>query len=46
MKIALHKGLMLRVTGDTLAFSPPLIAEKHDIDKIFEIVQTVLKELD
>ena len=46
MKIAWHKGLMLRVTGDTLAFSPPLIAEKHDIDKIFEIVQSVLKELD
>jgi adenosylmethionine-8-amino-7-oxononanoate aminotransferase len=37
---------MLRVTGDTLAFSPPLIAENHDIDKIFEIVQSVLKELD
>jgi beta-alanine--pyruvate transaminase len=46
MKNAWHKGLMLRVTGDTLAFSPPLIAEKHDIDKIFEIVQSVLKELD
>ena len=46
MKSAWHKGLMLRVTGDTLAFSPPLIAEKHDIDKIFEIVQSVLKELD
>ena len=46
MKKAWHKGLMLRVTGDTLAFSPPLIAEKHDIDKIFEIVQSVLKDLD
>ena len=46
MKKAWHKGLMLRVTGDTLAFSPPLIAENHDIDKIFEIVQSVLKELD
>ena len=46
MKSAWHKGLMLRVTGDTLAFSPPLVAEKHDIDKIFEIVQSVLKELD
>ena len=46
MKKAWHKGLMLRVTGDSLAFSPPLIAENHDIDKIFEIVQSVLKELD
>ena len=46
MKKSWHKGLMLRVTADTLAFSPPLIAEKHDIDKIFEIVQSVLKELD
>ena len=46
MKKAWHKGLMLRVTGDTLAFSPPLIAEDHDIDKIFEIVSDVLRELD
>jgi len=46
MKKAWHKGLMLRVTADTLAFSPPLIAENQDIDKIFEIVQEVLKELD
>ena len=46
MKKSWHKGLMLSVTADTLAFSPPLIAEKHDIDKIFEIVQSVLKELD
>ena len=46
MKKAWLKGLMLRVTGDTLAFSPPLIAENHDIDKIFEIVSEVLRELD
>ena len=46
MKKAWHKGLMLRVTGDTLAFSPPLIAENHDIDKIFEIVSEVIRELD
>ena len=46
MKKAWHKGLMLRVTGDTLAFSPPLIVEDHDIDKIFEIVSDVLRELD
>ena len=27
---------MVRVSGDTIAFSPPLIAEEAHIDEIFE----------
>ena len=33
-------------TADTLAFSPPLIVEKQQIDQIFETVGRVLKTLD
>ena len=39
-------GVLIRYTGDTLAFSPPLIVEKAQIDRIFETVRTVLKTLD
>jgi beta-alanine--pyruvate transaminase len=35
----------VRFTGDILAFSPPLIVEKKQIDQLFEIVGTVLKEI-
>ncbi len=31
-----HDGLMVRVTGDTLAMSPPLIVEKTQIDTLVE----------
>ena len=38
-------GLLVRATGDTLAFSPPLILEKAHIDemagRIGELIQTV-----
>jgi len=36
-------GVMIRSTGDTLAFSPPLILEKKHIDQIFETAASVLK---
>ena len=29
------KDVMFRVSGDTLAFSPPLIAEKSHVDEMF-----------
>lgn len=32
-------GVIVRTTGDTLAFSPPLIFEKEHIDKTFETVR-------
>lgn len=40
-----EKDLMVRVSGDTLAFSPPLIASKADIDEIFGKVGEALDAL-
>jgi beta-alanine--pyruvate transaminase len=42
---AFEKGLLLRVTGDIIAMSPPLIIEKQHIDQVFGILGGVLKEL-
>src|SRR4051812_24608066 len=39
-------GILIRYTADTLAFSPPLIVEKSQIDQIFETVRRVLQTLD
>jgi len=35
---AFEKGLLLRVTGDIVAMSPPLIIEKQHIDQVFGIL--------
>ena len=42
---AFEQGLLIRVTGDIVAMSPPLIIEKQHIDQIFGILGGVLKEL-
>ena len=42
----LANGLLLRASGDTLAFSPPLIVSADQIGEIFEIVGKVLKTID
>ncbi len=42
---AFEKGLLLRVTGDIIAMSPPLIIEKQHIDQVFGILGDVLQEL-
>jgi len=39
-------GVLTRYTADTLAFSPPLIVEKAQIDRIFETVRKVLQALE
>jgi beta-alanine--pyruvate transaminase len=39
-----ERGLMVRMAGDTFEFSPPLIASREDIDRIFEIVRTTLRQ--
>jgi beta-alanine--pyruvate transaminase len=39
-------GLFVRFTGDVLAFSPPLIVEKNQIDQIVDTVRSVLKTVD
>ncbi len=43
---AYEKGVLIRVTGDIIALSPPLIIEKHEIDHLFETLSGVLKALD
>ncbi len=43
---AYEKGLMIRTTGDIIAFSPPLIIEKENIDEIFGTLRDVLDDLD
>ena len=40
---AFEAGVLIRYTGDTLAFSPPLIIEKPQIDRIFSTVRDLLK---
>lgn len=37
-------GVFIRYTGDVLAFSPPLIVEKAQIDQIVDTVRTALKQ--
>jgi len=43
---AYEAGLMIRTTGDTIALSPPLIIQKDQIDRIFEVLSGVIKSLD
>jgi len=43
---AYEKGLLIRTTGDIIALSPPLIIEKAHIDRVFETLRDVLKNLD
>ena len=39
---AFDKGVLIRVTGDTIAVSPPLIVEKGQIDQIVSTIAEVL----
>jgi beta-alanine--pyruvate transaminase len=43
---AYEKGVLIRVTGDIIALSPPLIVEKSHIDEILGTVGEVLRRLD
>jgi beta-alanine--pyruvate transaminase len=40
-----HRGLVLRVTGDTLAMSPPLIVERGHIDDMAAILGDAIKRV-
>jgi beta-alanine--pyruvate transaminase len=42
---AFEGGVLIRVTGDTIALSPPLIVEKREIDRLFETVREVLQAI-
>ena len=41
-----ESGVLARSTADTIALSPPLIIEKHQIDQIFETLAAALKRVD
>ena len=44
MERAFHEeGLMLRITGDTIALSPPLIIKESEIGEIFEKTARIIK---
>jgi beta-alanine--pyruvate transaminase len=46
IKLAFHEqDLVIRVGGDTIALSPPLIASESDISKIIEGIKGVLSKL-
>ncbi|MGB8338554.1 MAG: aspartate aminotransferase family protein [Burkholderiales bacterium] len=40
-----QKGILTRYTGDILAFSPPLIIEKKEIDQLVNVLADVLKSM-
>ncbi len=42
---AFEAGVLIRVTGDTIALSPPLIVERAQIERIFECVATMLRSV-
>lgn len=46
MKEAWRQGLMIRVTGDTIAMSPPLIITEAEIDTLFSKLADILKAID
>jgi len=41
----LERGVLVRFTGDILAFSPPLIITEAQIEEMFDTVKKVLQEL-
>jgi beta-alanine--pyruvate transaminase len=44
MDKAFHEeGVMIRVTGDTIAVSPPLIASEHEIGEMFDKIGKVIE---
>jgi beta-alanine--pyruvate transaminase len=38
-------GVLVRYTGDILAFSPPLIVDEKQIDQIFSTVRNALRDV-
>ena len=43
---AARPGVLVRVTGDTIALSPPLIVSEDEIDRLFATLRSVLEGLD
>jgi beta-alanine--pyruvate transaminase len=44
-KKAFERGALIRVTGDVIALSPPLIVEKQHIDELIGILSALLREV-
>ncbi|HTD06040.1 aspartate aminotransferase family protein [Undibacterium sp.] len=44
-KRAFEQGILIRVTGDIIALSPPLVLEKKHIDELFGKLREILKTL-
>ncbi|MCW5771109.1 MAG: aspartate aminotransferase family protein [Rhodospirillaceae bacterium] len=42
---AFRQGVLIRVTGDIIALSPPLVIEKPEIDRLLETIRTVLSTI-
>jgi len=42
---AFEKGAYIRSTGDVLAFAPPLIIQKSEIDQLFQTARDVLRTI-
>ena len=42
---AFEAGVLIRVTGDTIALSPPLIVETSQIDQILDCVGKMLRSV-
>ena len=43
---AFEAGLLIRVTGDIIALSPPLIVEREQIGTIIDMIGGILNTLD
>jgi beta-alanine--pyruvate transaminase len=43
---AFERGALVRVTGDIIALSPPLIVARNQIDELVDVVRGVLRTLD
>jgi beta-alanine--pyruvate transaminase len=43
---AFEAGVLIRVTGEIIALSPPLIVERSQIDQIIEVVGKVLETIE
>lgn len=41
-----ERGALIRTTGDVIALSPPLIIERGEIEKLFELLGEVLDSID
>jgi len=46
MVAAFDAGLLIRITGDTIAMSPPLVIERREVDRIFETLAGIIDRLD